>query len=132
MLEHLDREEAMMFLQESKRVLSIGGIIRLVLPDIEKLIQYYIENRDADLFLESTLMCAPRPRTLSQRLRILLVGTRHHQWMYDGRSLCKLLTKTGFTDVEILAAGQTRINNPGPLDLFERANESVYVEAIKA
>lgn len=132
MLEHLDRDDAMVFLQEAKRVLATGGIIRLALPDIEKKVRSYVDDADADLFVASTNMCVPRPRSFSQRLRIVVVGTRHHQWMYDGKSLCKLLTGAGFTDAKIFAAGGTRISNPAPLDLFERADESVYVEAVKA
>lgn len=132
MLEHLDREEAMVFLQEAKRVLAAGGIIRLALPDIEKRVKSYVDDADADLFVASTNMCVPRARSLSQRLRILVVGARHHLWMYDGKSLCKLLTSAGFIDAKIFVAGGTRISNPAPLDLFERADESVYVEAVKA
>jgi len=43
MLEHLDREEAKLFLREALRVLKSGGIIRLVLPDLGKLIKEYFE-----------------------------------------------------------------------------------------
>src|SRR5262245_45917183 len=36
MMEHLDRAEARVFLREAYRVLSPGGYIRLVLPDLER------------------------------------------------------------------------------------------------
>ena len=49
--------------------------------------------------------------------------------MYDGRSLTKLVESVGFIDVTLPPAGETRIPEPGPLDLFERADESVYLEA---
>jgi predicted SAM-dependent methyltransferase len=131
MLEHLDREEAKLFLNEARRVLKKGGTIRLAVPDIERKIEIYFQNRNADDFIESTHMCIPRPRTLSQRLRMVLVGTRHHQWMYDGKSLSKLLMENGFHNINVLAAGETTIPDPKPLDLCEREDESLYIEAVK-
>ena len=132
MLEHLDRVEAKRFLDEARRVLTPDGIIRLAVPDIKALVQKYVDDGDADSFVQSAYMCIPRPRSISERLSILLVGTRHHQWMYDSRSLCKLLVESRFTDVQSVEAGHTRITNSEPLDLYERKDESIYVEARKA
>jgi predicted SAM-dependent methyltransferase len=132
MLEHLDRVEAKRFLDEARRVLAPEGIIRLAVPDIKMLVQKYIDDGAADLFIESAYMCIPRPRSVTERLSILLVGTRHHQWMYDSRSLCKLLVESGFTDAKSVQVGHTQIPNSEPLDLYERKDESVYVEAKKA
>jgi predicted SAM-dependent methyltransferase len=131
MLEHLDQNEAAAFLEEARRVLRSGGIIRLCVPDLRRHVQQYIESHDADAFIFATHLTQPRPRTIAQRLSILLVGTRHHQWMYDGRSLCRLLRDHGFGDPKILNAGETAIDNPHGLDLSERASESVYVEATR-
>lgn len=131
MIEHLDRHEASQFLNEAFRVLRPGGIIRIVAPDIKKQVEKYNESGNSDTFIEATHLCVTRPRTLSNRLRLLLVGTRHHQWMYDGNSLSRLLHNHGFVKAEIMSAGQTKIHNPQALDLNERASESVYVEAEK-
>lgn len=131
MLEHLDRNEANTFLKEAFRILRPGSIIRIVVPDIQKQVAQYNDLGDADAFIEATLLCGPRPRSLAQRLRLLLIGTRLHQWMYDGKSLCRLLEKHGFVKAEVLPAGQTRIEGYEPLDLRERFSESVYVEAEK-
>jgi predicted SAM-dependent methyltransferase len=131
MLEHLDRDEASAFLKEAKRVLRSNGIIRIAVPDIKQKVSDYIKSNDADSFIQSTHMCVDRPRTLDQRLRMLIVGNRHHQWMYDGDSLSRLLIKTGFKDPIVLKAGETTIIDPGLLDLAERIEESVYVEAKK-
>ena len=131
MLEHLDREEASRFLKEALRVLQPGGVIRLVVPDIFKHVTAYNDHGDANKFIESTHMCIHRPRTFSQRIRFLLVGTRHHQWMYDGPSLSKLLESCGFVDAAVQGIGQTIIAEPGALDLHERSDESCYVEASK-
>jgi predicted SAM-dependent methyltransferase len=131
MLEHLDRNEAEKFLMEAFRVLHPGAIIRIAVPDIKKQVSHYNECGDAGAFIEATHLCVPRPRSLAQRLRLLFVGTRHHQWMYDGNSLSALLQKHGFVKAEVMPVGQTKIHDHEPLDLQERASESVYVEAEK-
>ncbi len=131
MLEHLDRDEVKRFLPEAFRLLRPGGIIRLAVPDLKHLVGRYIETGDADAFIEATCLCVPRPRSIAQRLRLLMVGPRHHQWMYDGNSLCRLLRHHGFVNPTLMPAGQTTIAEHEPLDLAERASESVYVEARK-
>ncbi len=131
MLEHLDRKGADKFLKEAFRVLCKNGIIRIAVPDIKKKIEQYNDSGDADAFIESTHMCVPRPTSLAQKMRLLLVGTRHHQWMYDGESLSKLLCKHGFIKAEVVPIGKTMIPESGSLDLQERSDESVYVEARK-
>ncbi len=45
------------------------------------------------------------------------------------KSLSKLLVNEGYVDPVVLPAGQTTIAEPGNLDLFERHEESVYIEA---
>ena len=132
MLEHLDRNEASMFLKKAFRVLRPGGVIRIAVPDLKKQVKKYNEEGDADAFIESTHLCVPRPRSLAQKLRLLLVGPRNHQWMYDGNSLSRLLQKHGFIKAEVMPVGKTRIQDYEPLNLHERASESVYVEAEKA
>lgn len=129
MLEHLDQVEVTAFLKEARRVLCPRGIIRIVVPDLHKQVCQYLEDKDADAFISGTCLCEPRPKSMSERLRILLVGTRNHQWMYDGSSLCRLLLKHGLSNASVVQAGETRITNPEPLDLWERYSESVYVEA---
>jgi predicted SAM-dependent methyltransferase len=131
MLEHLDRNDVTSFLKEAFRLLRPGGTIRIAIPDIKKMVDHYNETGDADSFIESTHLCVSRPRSVAQRLRLLLVGTRHHQWMYDGRSLSNLLRTHGFMGTEVMPTGTTTICQCHPLDLHERASESIYVEAQK-
>ncbi len=131
MIEHLDREEMNRFLSEVMRVLKPGGIVRLAFPDIHWQVAQYQEHRDADRFVEYSLMTQPRPRSLSERLHYIVVGSRHHLWMYDGESLSRLLNQRGFINALPMPKGQTKITDPGPLDLNERSHESGYAEAEK-
>ena len=127
MLEHLNQAEASAFLKEARRVLRSGGIIRLVVPDLRWGVQHYIQSGDADGYIGGLL--ESRPKSITERLRFLLVGSRYHQWMYDGNSLCRLLLEHGFVNPTSMQPGETRIQDPEPLNLEERSPGSVYAEA---
>jgi SAM-dependent methyltransferase len=129
MIEHLDRENAMSFLIEVRRVLASNGIVRIVVPDLKKLVAEYLEQGDADAFIERTLLTRSKPKNILEKLKYLVVGERLHQWMYDGNSMVRLLMKAGFRDPKILPPGSTLITDPGSLNLEERNEESVYIEA---
>ncbi len=132
MLEHLDRQDALVFLQEAHRVLVVGGLIRLCLPDINKLCKSYLEHGDADIFVEQTLLATPSQKTTFSKLKFFIIGSRHHMWMYDAKSLTRLMLKVGFRDIKILEPGETRILNNGEgVNLFEHDNHSFYIEAVK-
>jgi len=130
MIEHLDRSRAGKFLAEVRRVLVHGGIVRIVVPDLRKLIDAYLDSGSADAFLSSLHMSPPKV-SLVERIRIALIGYRHHLWMYDAKSLAALLTESGFHEARAMLPGETRIPSPGGLDLSERADESICVEAIR-
>jgi hypothetical protein len=131
MIEHLDRGEVQVFLREAQRVLGPGGILRLAVPDLGRLVENYLASGDADGFIAGTNMGLARSESAVSRIRLAVVGPRHHLWMYDGRSLSRLLRDAGFADVSIMPPGKTTITDPGCLDLAERAEESVYVEAVR-
>jgi len=132
LLEHLTARQVESFLREARRILHPSGRIRLAVPDIRKLAQDYIEDHgDADRFITETRLAISlyQPMSFSRRVRYLVAGNRGHKWMYDGPSLCRLLTRHGFTDAGELPPGKTLIPEPGGLDLCERMEQSVYVEA---
>jgi predicted SAM-dependent methyltransferase len=130
MLEHLDRHEACRFLKEARRVLCSRGVIRLAVPDLRKYCEQYLVERNADKFVTDTFLCTRKPKNILDRLTALVAGPQHHLWMYDGESLRRLLASFGFLDVSVMAPGETKIKDPGPLDLRERETQSVYVEAL--
>jgi hypothetical protein len=131
MLEHLDRREAASFLGEVLRILVPAGKLRIVVPDLRRLVSRYIQDGDADALVSDTLLAHAKPHSWSERLRLLLVGYRGHSWMYDEASLCQFLEASGFTSARPLPPGETTINDPGALNLRERDDESIYVEADK-
>lgn len=102
MLEQLDREDALVFLIEAQRVLIDGGVIRLCLPDTQKLCKNYFEHGDANIFIEKTLLATPSQNSFFKKLKFFIIGPRHHMWMYDEKSLTYLLLKVGFRDIKVL------------------------------
>lgn len=132
MLEHLDQHEAGKFLAEAKRVLKPGGILRIVVPDIRASVERYLQTEDADAFIAGTHMATAKPRSIVGKLKFaLLTGFRDHHWMYDAKSLARLLTAAGFKDPRVQAPGKTTIPEPGALNLREREEESLYMEATR-
>jgi predicted SAM-dependent methyltransferase len=131
MLEHLDRVDAKSFIAEAHRVLMVGGVIRLCMPDLKRMIEEYLEHEDADAFVEKTLMCVARPRSIGERLAMAIIGPRHHQWMYDAKSLTKLLESNGFAGCQTLKAGESNTTKSSGVDLYQHADHSFYLEAVK-
>lgn len=132
MYEHLDRNEARRFLAEVARALMPGGWLRLLVPDLRLFVDSYLQNGDADWFIDRLRVSVPNPATLAGRVRRAVVGQRHHLWMYDRTSIVKSLEQAGcFDRVSVLPPGRTNIDDIGGIDLCEREDESIYVEARK-
>ena len=131
MMEHLSKEESVSFLNEAFRVLEPGGILRVVVPDLKLAFNFYVQTQDADNFMEKMFLAPPPINTIKEKISLFFTGYRQHQWMYDEKSLSKLIKKIGFRQVFILKAGETNILNPHNLNLHERSDASVYVEGLK-
>lgn len=131
MVEHIERADAIRFLREAHRILENGGVVRISVPDIRCQVDEYIKNGDADEFIEKSHLTRRKPGILMDKIKYLITGDRNHQWMYDGNSLCKLLREAGYQEPRIMEPGSTMIPDSGALDLYERAEESVFVEAVK-
>ena len=132
MMEHLHRDDAVNFIKECYRVLHPKGILRLVMPDLRKNIESYLKSNDADKFIEDLLIQPPKTKNISDLTKLYFSGGfREHQWMYDEKSLIKLLSSCGFNKVIALPPGKTNLTDEKDLNLYEREDESVFVEGIK-
>lgn len=135
MLGHLDRVDARMFLAECRRILRPGGFLRLSVPNLKMMAKYYLQDGDANLFLERLAFPLDKPRGFFEIIRWLLIGHRGHYWMYDNSLLCELVTSCGFIDAKVLKAGETTIPHYRKLDLSAHAGGeevgagSLYLEA---
>ena len=115
-LEHLSWGAGLRLLRDCYRVLHPGGVIRLCVPDLEKAVQFYLRG-ERDRFLSYFFSDATGQR-------------RQHRFMYDFELLYEALSSTGFVDV-IKCEFQTG-RTPDLLELDNRSDETLYVEAVRA
>lgn len=135
-LEHLKRFEAMKVLRSCYKCLKPGGTIRIVVPDLDIIVQQYINNPNKiekvdiinDQFF-AKLRQETTPPSLYDKIQTLF--TREHQWMYNFDYLKEMLVKVGFNADSIVRCKpkQGRVPNLDVLDCYE--DESVFLEATK-
>lgn len=94
-LEHLDREAGRELLRECHRVLKPAGVMRLLTPDLQLLVERVYLQRDnrhlewCKTFLEASGPC----EALNMHLRM----NGEHRFVYDRELLTRVLEETGFT-----------------------------------
>jgi cyclopropane fatty-acyl-phospholipid synthase-like methyltransferase len=144
LFEHLAKHDAAVFLKEARRVLRPGGVIRLVVPDLRRLAEAYVEalaggdDRASERFLYALNMHADQTygpdRTVLVRLVNWLQGYPHqHKYMYDAATLGSVVSSHGFRAVRAATYGRSELI-PEIADVEHTAEgiPSVYVEAVRA
>lgn len=111
-LEHLPLDGLRAAFAETFRILAPGGIFRLVMPDLEQLVDEYKASAGDDAavrFIGSTLMGQEDRRTGLAALRGA-IGNSAHRWLWDYKATAMELRAAGFGDVRRAAFG----DNPDP------------------
>jgi len=126
-IEHLRREEALLFLKECYRILAPGGAIRLITPDLERFVRAYLEH-DANFFA----IASPDASRPVQALNVMFRQGGAHNYAYDFEELGIILREAGFRDIH----HSSFRNSVWPelnLDVTDqqRQAESLYVESSK-
>jgi SAM-dependent methyltransferase len=153
-LEHLPRDAAEGFLLECKRVLKPGGVIRVVVPDLDYLVERYRGSfTDEDLHQDSIAaifeqMVRTEAACLHGKTGLARVAYKWlrsdpaqtgelHRWMYDRVTLAALLRRCGYANAIVRTASESHL--PGwtrwGLDTEQDGTpykpESLYMEANK-
>ncbi len=132
-IEHITLDEAVCWLAEVRRVLKVGGLLRLSTPDLRRYAVGYVNGAD-DFFARH------RQQLLSMGVKE--VPTRPawmmnqifrfwgHQWIYDLDEVRTVATAAGFASVAVVECGfrQGQVAAVVALDLPVRSDESLYVE----
>jgi SAM-dependent methyltransferase len=128
LLEHLYLSEAKRLLNECYRILAPGGVLRVVVPDLEAIVREYNGERvflyendgdenckhdrvlRADRLNERLMFRSPAPsRGLLNAYRFFSGDPYHHKWMFDRESLTEYVRQAGFCNVEPKDVHDSRI-----------------------
>ena len=115
-LEHLTRDELRTTLRNVFSYLQPGGTFRLVLPDLEFLIQQYVRSTDedaADRFMQDSSLGVEEQIPPVKRMAQAALSRSRHLWMWDQKSMTRELTAAGFTGIRRAVMG----DNPDPMFL---------------
>lgn len=109
-LEHLSLEGLRAALRETHRILRRGGTFRLVVPDLEAIIDSYRASPGEDAavrFMRDTILGQEvRPAGWAGRVRDAF-GNAQHRWMWDFPGLAKELREAGFVDIRRASFGDS-------------------------
>jgi hypothetical protein len=111
-------------------VLRSGGIVRIIVPDLETIIQEYngqqpfgapspqdLAKPAADRLNERLLMRSSiSPRRTLYWLYDSWNDFHSHKWMYDVTSLTNLMRSAGFANLQRKTAGESSIENIGEVE----------------
>ena len=113
-------------LRELRRVLKPDGVLRLGLPDLDRTIQAYLRE-------DRTYFQVPdeEARSLGAKFIVHLIWYGYSRTFFTHDFVEELLLKAGFSRVDRCAYGETHSPHPGIVELDNREEESLFVEAIK-
>lgn len=114
-------------LQELRRVLRPGGVLRLSLPDMDKAIDAY-KSGDIDYFF---LIPDDVVRSISGKMIVQLTWYGRSRCMFTGEFAIELLSRNGFRDIQLCRFRETKSEHPGIVELDDRELESLFIEARK-
>lgn len=132
LLEHLEPiEEAEFFIAECYRVLKRGGIIRIIVPDFDKLIEYYYHPKDFYCEYNYDKPWFRENQSWDRRFAISVMN--QHKMIYNKQTLLELLSLQAFTHINFpqkyddTVIDKRMFNNIQPLHI----SHSLVCEAIK-
>jgi predicted SAM-dependent methyltransferase len=113
-------------LRELRRVLEPGGVLRLVLPDLDKGIRAYLDE-DRDYFV----IPDEHARSIGAKLVTQLLWYGWSKMLFTFDLIEEMLIGAGFTSVSRCSYRQTHSRFPDIVEHDSRERESLYVEAVK-
>jgi SAM-dependent methyltransferase len=127
-IEHLTKAEAERLLKEAHRVLKPGSAMRVGWPDLQRLLRaYFLRRRKYKNYVLPSLEGHVYGDDWDEIFADCIFGWEH-RYAYTARHLSQVLRTTGFDDVRVMPAGESR--HGIALD-FRRDPATTYLEAVK-
>jgi len=115
LLEHLYPDQSAFCLNETYRVLKKGGVVRIGVPDLDKIVQNYDRQYPED-FLEAIFESKQK------------YNKNKHHWHYNEISLTRILKEIGFSKIYRC---EFRKGQCADVTLINNRPESLFMEAVK-
>lgn len=130
-LEHIEPRRIPTVLNEMKRVLKPGGIVRIVVPDCEKAVNWYLKRPEALMAAGGPTKPKFVPNTKMGFLNAwFYTHGKGHRSGFDWELLSTYLNQAGFRDVKRMAFGKHSKIFEGK-DYPRYRTNSIFCEAIK-
>jgi predicted SAM-dependent methyltransferase len=113
-------------MEELRRVLKPGGVLRLALPDLDKGIKAYLEN-DREYFLVPDQDAT----TIGGKLVTQMLWYGWSKALFTRDYTEELLRRAGFRSILTCSFRETKSGFPEIVELDSRERESFFVEAVK-
>ena len=113
-------------LKELRRVLKPKGVLRLGLPDLDRTIQAYLREKSSYFLIPDE-----EAKSLGAKFVIHLIWYGYTRTFFTHDFIEEQCLKAGFGRVERCHYGETQSSYPGIVELDNREEESLFVEAIK-
>ena len=109
-LEHMTLDEFRLAIRNVFSYLRPGGTFRMVLPDLEQLIDVYKKDPTpgaSSRFMQDSFLGEPTMVRGVKSLPTALFGRARHLWMWDYKGLAEELAAAGFTDIRRAQMGDS-------------------------
>jgi len=137
-LEHFEYWQTENILGEMYRILKPGGIVRVSVPDIDKMVQLYLEeNKDnpSDAARNLNLLWWGHEKDVKPENFLIKLShhfIRPHQWQYNKASMEELLKKVDFRKITLRSFRRGRVPGLKGVELEIHRDHSLFLEAQKS
>ena len=133
-LEHLSLNDFRAALRNTHRILIDGGTFRLVLPDLEQLINEYVNDSTpeaANTFMKQTYLGKEERNRGIKGILFEWARNSQHLWMWDFKSIAVELESAGFKNIRRAQFGDATENMFNEVEEKARWDDCLGVECRK-
>ena len=125
-LQEIQYADLVPVLRDLRRVLRPGGVLRLVLPDLDQGIRAYLENSPDRFHVPDD-----EAKGLGGKFIVHMLWYGYSRMLFTHDFVDELLLKAGFARVSRCRYRETASPHAGIVELDNREHESLFVEAVK-